>query len=260
MLNLPAPRFIDQDSAVPIPNFFTSTIVGDSAKLTLEFQVFAGDQIFLRLVSSVLGGEHNQSFYIAQNAPRCEILIPKTFVVASTGTTISLMLQLIRSLQISPAPTARVNINPSPIVPPPTPTIWDFSNGSFQGWVPQGPYVGGLLHVINSSVVVEVPNSQATSAHIITRALPLIAGRTYDFSFVVIGGAATSDSSTLYMTMNGARIGPTVQNITQAQPQTGNGTYTATTTGNGWLGIFNATVPDRDHSIILGNIQMRPRP
>lgn len=262
MLNIPPPKFNQQDSVVPIPNLNTLLILGDSAKLTLDFPVQAGDMIYLTLSSSVLGGEYNQSFAVAQNAPRREILIPKTFVEASTGTVVNLRLQIRRAQIISAAPTARVSINSLPIIVPTPPTVWDFSDGTFQGWVPQGPYVGGLLYVLNSSVVVDVPNSQATRSHIITRAVQMMAGRTYDFSFDVIGGGPTSDGSSLYMTMNGLRISTVnVQNITQASPQTGRATFTASaTTTNGRLGIFNEAVPSGVHRLSLGNIRMTLRP
>ena len=260
MLTLPLPRFNEQDSATPIPNLNTLRIVGDTAKLTLDFPVETGDMIYLTLSSSVIGGEHNQSFVVAQNAPSREILIPKTFVEASDGTVVSLLLQLRRARVITAALTARVRINSLPIIVPPPTIVWDFSDGTFQGWVAQGPYVGGSLYVINSSVVVDISNSRATSAHIITRPVPVIAGRTYDCSFVVMGGAAISDGSTLYMTMNGTRIGPNLQNITQTQTQTGTGTFTATTTGDVRLGIFNAAVPNGVHRLSLGNIRMTPRP
>ncbi|MGR3885909.1 hypothetical protein [Pseudomonas sp. 1152_12] len=260
MLTLPLPRFNEQDSATPIPNLNTLRVVGDTAKLTLDFPVEADDMIYLTLSSTVIGGEYNQSFMVAQNAPSREVLIPKTFIEASAGTVVSLLMRLRRAREFTAAQTARVRINSLPIIVPAPTTVWNFSDGTFQGWVAQGPYVGGVLHVINSSVVVDISNSRATSAHIITRPVPVIAGRTYDCSFDVIGRAAISDGSTLYMTMNSTRIGPNLQNITQAQTQTGTGTFTATTTGDVRLGIFNAAVPHGDHRLSLGNIRMTPRP
>ncbi len=259
MLKIPPPRFNEQDSASPIANLNTNAIVGESARVTLNFPVESRDMIYLTLSSTVLGGEYNQSFQIAQNAPGRELLIPKPFVEASTGTVVLLQLSIRRAGVLSTAPTARVLINATPIIVPTPATVWDFSDG-FQRWVPQGCYVGELLYVLDSSVVVDLPNSQATKSHIITRPVPVIAGRTYDCSFVVMGGSATSDGSTLYMTMNGTRIGPKLQNITQAQPQTGTGTFTATTTGDVRLGIFNEAVPNGIHSLSLGNIRMTPRP
>ncbi|MFT0473620.1 carbohydrate binding domain-containing protein [Pseudomonas antarctica] len=260
MLSIPAPKFIEQDSATPIANLNTNLIVGNVARVTLDFPVERADMIFLTLSSTVLGGRHNQSFQIGRDAPNLELLIAKPIVEASAGTVVFLQMHMERNSQPYFAETSRVRINSLPIIVPTPTTVWDFSDGTFQGWVPQGPYVGGLLRVANSSLVVDVPNSRATSAHIITRPVPVIAGRTYDCSFVVMGNSATSDGSTLYLTMNGTPIGATVQNITQAQPQTGTGTFTATTTGDVRLGIFNATVPNGNHRLSLGNIRMTPRP
>lgn len=261
MLNIPSPRFNEQDSATPIANLNTTLIVGDVARLTLNFPVENGDRIYLTLSSSIFGGEHNQSFQIAQNAPKIELLIPKSIVEMSAGNVVHLLLSIQRTGQPrTSAPTGRVLINKLPIIIVPTPgTVWDFSNG-FQGWVAQGPYTGSLLHVNNSTVRLDPTLFTATRAHIITRPVPVVAGRTYDCSFVAIGGAATSDGSTLYMTMNGTRIGANVQNLTLGQPQTGTGTFTATTTGDVRLGIFNDAVPNGLHGLSLSNVRMTPRP
>ncbi|WP_338509514.1 hypothetical protein VRB78_18660 [Pseudomonas trivialis] len=260
MLIIPPPRFNEQNSAPTPPELNTRLISGDCAGLTADFPVMTDDRVFLTLNSSVRGGEFNQSFQIATNAPRLEFLIPKGFIEASAGTIVQLVLTISRAGRYSAAPVAKVLINSRPIVVPLPAAAWDFSDDTFQGWVPQGPYVGGLLHVINGSVIVDLLVSQASSAHIITRAVPVIAGRTYDCSFEVIGGSAAADGSTLYLTMNGSRIGTVVQNITQAQPQTGHGSFTATLTGDVRLGIFNQTVPSGIHRLSLSNIRMQARP
>ncbi|KRP57953.1 hypothetical protein [Pseudomonas trivialis] len=260
MLIIPPPRFNEQNSASTPPELNTRLISGNSAGLTADFPVMPNDRVFLTLSSSVRGGEFNQSFLIATNAPRIEFLIPKGFVEASVGKIVLLLLTINRAGSNSAAPAARVLINSSPIVTPLPGAVWDFSDDTFQGWVPQGPYTGGLLHVINSSVVVDVLISQASSAHIITRAVPVIAGRTYDCSFEVIGGSSAADGSTLHMTVNGSPIGAAVQNITKAQPQTGRGSFTATLTGDVRLGIFNQRVPSGIHRLSLSNIRIQPRP
>ncbi|MBP1125736.1 MULTISPECIES: hypothetical protein [Pseudomonas] len=260
MLIIPLPRFNEQNSAPTPAELNTQLITGHSAGLTADFPVEKDDRVFLTLSSTVRGGEFNQSFQIAQSAPKLEFLIPKSFVEVSAGTLVHLLLSINRARLLSAAPTARVFINPLPIIVPPPATVWDFSDNTLQGWVPQGPYVGGLLHVINSSVVVDLLISQPVSAHIITRAVPVTAGRTYDFSFDVIGGSAVSDGSALCMTMNGSRIGADVKNITQAQPQTGTGSFTATATTSVRLGIFNQTVPRGAHRLSLSNIRMTLRP
>ncbi|GAB5342709.1 MULTISPECIES: carbohydrate binding domain-containing protein [Pseudomonas] len=261
MLTIPTLGFKLQDTAQPIPNLNTNLLVGNYAELTSAIPVLRADFINVNMSSSITGGVYNQSFEVGADAPSLNISIPRAFVEANIGNYVQLLLRISRNRVISSAPTATVSINKGPVVVPPTPTtVWDFSDGTFQGWVPQGPYVGGLLRISNGSVVADIPNSQATSAHIISRAVPVIAGRTYDCSFEVIGGMATSDGSTLYMTINGSRIGTDVQNITSAQRQTGTGTFTAPLTGDVRLGIFNAKVPNGIHRLSLGNIRMIARP
>ncbi|NVZ19703.1 hypothetical protein [Pseudomonas costantinii] len=259
MLTLPLPRFQLQDSTRPTPNLDTGLIQTDSARVLLDFPVEAGDQVYLTISSTILGGEHNQSFFIALAAPSCVYLVPKSIIEISAGTTVTLLARLRRGVQISGAPSAAVNINRLPIiVVPPTPsTVWDFANG-FQGWVAQGNYIGGLLHVIGGRVVADLLNSQAGKSHIISRTVLVTAGRTYDFSFDVTG-RNPADGSTLFLTINGSRIGANVQNITSTQ-QTGTGVFTATTTGNVTLGIFNDAVPQGGHYVSLGNIRMTQRP
>lgn len=259
MLIIPPPRFNEQNSASTPPELNTRLIIGNSAGLTADFPVMPNDRVFLTLSSSVRGGEFNQSFLIATNAPKLEFLIPKGFVEASAGKVVQLLLTINRAGSNSAAPPAKVLINSSPVVVPLPAAVWDFSDDTFQGWVPQGPYVGGLLHVINGNVVVDLFISQASSAHLITRAVPVIAGRTYDCSFEVIGGSPAADGSALYLTINGSRIGATVQNITQAQPQTGTGSFTAALTGDVRLGVFNQSVPHGTHRLSLSNIRMQPR-
>ncbi|MGY2232188.1 hypothetical protein HX780_01815 [Pseudomonas tolaasii] len=259
MLTLPLPRFEFQDSISPIPNLDPDLIQTETARVLLNFPVEAGDQLFLSLNSTVLGGEHNQSFFIARPAPDCVYLVPKSIIEISEGTTVTLLARLRRAGLISGAPSTPVNIKRPPIIviPPVPPTVWDFTNG-FQGWVPQGNYIGGLLHVIGGRVVADLLNSQAGKSHIITRTVQVTAGRMYDVTFEVSGGSS-ADGSVVFLTVNGARIGTSVQNISTTR-QTGTGVFTATTTGNVTLGIFNDAVPQGRHNLSLGNIRMTPRP
>ena len=255
MLTPPLPRFELQDSILPIPNLDPDLIQTKTARVVWNFPVEAGDQLFLSVNSTILGGEHNQSFFIALPAPDCVYLVPKSIIEISEGTTVTLLARLRRAGRLSGAPSTPVNIKRSPIIviPPVPPTVWDFTNG-FQGWVPQGNYIGGLLHVIGGRVVADLLNSQAGKSHIITRTVQVTAGRVYDVTFEVSGG-----SSIVFLTVNGARIGTSVQNISTT-PQTGTGVFTATTTGNVTLGIFNDAVPQGRHNLSLGNIRMTPRP
>ncbi|CRM96334.1 hypothetical protein [Pseudomonas sp. 22 E 5] len=258
MLIIPAPRFVEQDSTQPIPNLDPARLSGDVAILRLDFPMQPADYFYLSLNSTVLGGTHNQSFNIAHSTASLRILIPTNIVIASAGTEVQLRARILRGGLYSTAGEARVNIGRLPIVVPPDQS-WDFSDGTFQGWVAQGVYVS-RLSVIGSRVVVNQFNNQATSSHIITRAVPVTAGRTYNCSFEVTGSTAVSDGSTLHMTINGSRIGPDVTTITDARRQIGTGTFTAATTGTVRLGIFNATVPSGQHGLSLGPLQMSTTP
>ncbi|NVZ70100.1 hypothetical protein [Pseudomonas costantinii] len=258
-MNIPPLGFTRQDSAQPIPNLDTNLLVGNTAEVRCNFPLLAMDFVNISMISNLLGGDHNQSFSIAQGSPSLVALIPRDRVEANEGNSVRLRLTVRRNGVSTPAPDATVTINRGIIVVPPNPTtVWDFNDGTFQGWVAQGSYIGGLLHIIGARVIIDLLNSQPGRSHIISRAVPVIAGRTYDCSFDVTGSNPV-DGSTLFMTMNGARIGPNVQNITPTQ-QTGTGSFTATTTGDVRLGIFNDTVPQGRHTLSLGNIRMTQRP
>lgn len=261
MLTIPAPTFNEQDAVRPIPNLDPARLTSEYTRLTFNFPVLAGDFFILALNSSVLGGTYNQSFNVALDAPSLAILIPTRFVTVSAGTTVSLLARLQRGGITSYAPNASVNIGRLPIIVVPTPTIrWDFNNDAFQGWVPQGIYVGGLLQVTNAHVVVNLPNAVPGVSHIITRPVPVIAGRTYDCSFEVSGNLPSLDNSTVCLTMNGGSIGPDVTRHAQGVIQTGTGTFIAPITGDVRLGILNKTVPAGPHGLLLDNIQMTIRP
>ena len=259
MLTIPPLRFVLQDRTQPIPNLKTSLIVGDVVELLCDFGVLRSDFINVNMISRVVGGSYNLSFEVGADAPSLKIYFPKNVVVANSGNNVQLLMRIRRGMSY-PAPDATVSIDAGGIVVPVPGTVWDFADGTFQGWVPQSVYVGGVLHVVNASVVVDLPSSQVTRAHIITRPISVIAGRTYDFSFEAQGGTAAGDGSTLYLTVNGSRIGANVQNLTNVSTQTGTGTFTASSTGAVHLGIFNETIPSRNHLLFLGNIQMTPRP
>ncbi|MDL2184032.1 hypothetical protein P5706_07530 [Pseudomonas sp. ChxA] len=259
MLTIPPLRFVLQDRTQPIPNLKTSLIVGDVVELLCDFAVQRLDFVNVYMISSVVGGSYNLSFEVGHDAPSIKIYFPKDVVVANSGNNVQLLLRLRRGMSY-PAPDATISIDAGGIVVPVPGTVWDFADGTFQGWVPQSVYVGGVLHVVNHSVTVDLPSSQVTRAHIITRPVSVVAGRTYDFSFEVHGGTATGDGSTLYLTVNGSRIGANVQNITNTSTQTGTGTFTAGSTGTVHLGIFNETIPSRNHLLFLGNIRMTRKP
>lgn len=259
MLAIPPLRFILQDTRQPIPNLDTRLIVGDVVELLCDFAVQRLDFINVSMSSRIVGGYYNLGFQVGADAPSLKIYLPKDVVIANSGNNVQLLLRIRRDMSY-PAPDATVSIDAGGIVVPIPGTVWDFADGTLQGWVAPTVYAGGTLHVVNGSVVVDLPSSQVTSAHIITHPVSVVAGRTYDFSFEVLGGTAAGDGSTLYLTVNGSRIGANVQNITNASTLTGTGSFTALNTGTVHLGIFNQTIPSTNHLLFLGNIRMTPRP
>ncbi len=260
MLTIPPLRFVLQDNALPIPNLQTKLLIGKTVEMTCAFAIKTGDLIVANVIGEN-GRTYNLSYEAEEDEAELNFPILKSFITRKSGTNVFLLLRIRRgSRDVYFAPTSTVSIDAGVIVVPLPGTVWDFADGTFQGWVPQSVYAGGALHVVNGSVVVDLPSSQVTRAHIITRPVSVIAGRTYDFSFDVFGGTPAGDGSTLYLTINGSRIGANVQNITNASTQTGTGTFTAGSTGTVHLGIFNETIPGKDNLLFLGNIRMTPRP
>lgn len=254
----PSPLFSEQDSVRPIPNLDPSRLADEYTRLTFNYPLMTGDLFIMNLNSTVNGGTYNLSFYIAQNTNSLAFLIPTSFIKVSAGTTVELRARYMRGFTTTYAQAGLVNINRLPIVVPTPATRWDFDDGTFQGWVPQGGYVGGLLRIVNQAVALDVTNSVPGKSHIITRAVPVIAGITYDCHFGVSGD--TLDTSVLYMTINGARIGPDVRNFRTGLSQIGDGAFTATTTGDVRLGIFNDAVPNGLHRFSLDFVVITPRP
>ncbi|WP_438867162.1 hypothetical protein [Pseudomonas sp. L1(2025)] len=258
MLTIPPLRFVLQDRTQPIPNLDTSQIVGDVVELICDFAVQRRDFVNVNMISSVVGGSYNLSFEVGTDAPSLKIYFPKNVVVPNSGKNVQLLTRFQRGMSY-PAPDATVSIDAGGIVVP-TVTVWDFADGTLQGWVPPTVYAGGKLHVVNGSVVVDLPSSNVSEAHIITNTVSVTPGRIYDVSFEVRGGTAAGDGSTLHLRVNGRQIGNNVQNITNASTQTGTGTFTADSTGHMSLGIFNENIPSSNNLLFLGIIRMKPRP
>lgn len=263
MLTIPPLRFVLQDRTQPIPNLNTRLVVGDVVELLCDFAVERSDFINVNMISRVVGGSYNLSFEVGADAPSLKIYMPKNVVGANSGNNVQLLMRIRRGMSY-PAPDATVSIDAGGIIVPTPGFVWDFSDGTAQGWNPQSVYAGNQLAVQNRSLVFNVRSNRpgVISSHMISHPVLVSAGRTYKFSFDAIGGAATSDGSILYMTVNGSPLNNkvNVENLTQANPQTGSGEYTATTTGSVQLGIFNQAVPTGPHLISLGNIKMTPGP
>ncbi|WP_428551720.1 hypothetical protein [Pseudomonas edaphica] len=259
MLTIPPLRFVLQDNALPIPNLSTRLLIGNAVELVCPFAVMQGDFVNANLIGE-RGRTYNLSFEVEKDEAELNFLTHRSIIVGKSGTNVVLILRVRRGSDVYFAPNATVSIDAGGIVVPVPGTVWDFADGTFQGWVPPTIYAGGKLHVVNGSVVVDLPSSQVTAAHIITRPISVIAGVTYDFSFDARGGSPAGDGSTLQLRINGSPIGAYVQNITNASTQTGTGTFTAARTETVHLGIFNGSIPGKDNLLFLGNIRMTPRP
>ena len=259
-MNIPPLKFILQDSAQPIPNLDTKLLTGNFAELMSAIAVEPLDFVNVNMSSSVPGGSYNLSFEVGANAAALQILIPSSFVVANSGKTVRLLLRIRRAGMIYSAPDATVFIDGSVIVVPnPGTKKWDFDDGTLQGWVPQGTYIGGVVKVINQRVVVDLPNSTSIKSHVITRSVPVIAGRTYHCSYLATTDLPTRDGSRLHMTINGVPIGhdsAVIPNLILL----GDGTFTAQSTGNVHLGIFNEKTSTGPHRLFVDNIQMTEQP
>ena len=260
MLTIPPLRFVLQDNALPIPNLQTRLLIGKTVEMTCAAAIKTGDLIVANLIGDN-GKTYNLSYEAEEDEAELTFPVPKSIITRKSGTNVFLLLRIRRGIRdVYFAPTSTVSIDAGVIVVPLPGTVWDFADGTFQRWVAQSVYAGGALHVVSSSVVVDLSSSQVTATHIITRPISVIAGRTYDFSFDVLGGTPAGDGSTLYLTINGRRIGANVQNITNALTQTGTGTFPAVATETVYLGIFNGSIPGKDNLLFLGNIRMTPRP
>ena len=258
-MNIPPLKFILQDSAQPIPNLDTKLLTGNFAELMSAIAVEPLDFVNVNMSSSVTGGSYNLSFEVGANATALQILIPSSFVVANSGKTVRLLLRIRRTGMIYSAPDATVFIDGSVIVVPTPGTKWDFDDGTLQGWVPQGTYIGGVVKVINQRVVVDLPNSTSIKSHIITRSVPVIAGRTYRCSYQATTDLPAADGSRLHMTINGVSIGGTSAVIPNFI-LLGDGTFTAQSTGIVHLGIFNEKPSTGPHRLFVDNIEMTEQP
>lgn len=260
MLTIPPLRFVLQNNALPIPNLETRLLIGKTVEMTCAAAIQTGDLIVANLIGDN-GRTFNLSYEVEEDEPELNFPIPKSIITRKSGTKVYLLLRIRRGIRdVYFAPTSTVTIDAGVIVVPLPGTVWDFADGTFQRWVAQSVYAGGALHVVNGSVVVDLPSSQVTAAHIITRPISVIAGVTYDFSFDARGGTPAGDGSTLQLRINGSPIGAYVQNITNALTQTGTGIFTAARTETVHLGIFNGSIPGKDNLLFLGNIRMTPRP
>ncbi|MGE1153916.1 hypothetical protein [Pseudomonas kitaguniensis] len=259
-MTVPALGFTLQDSALPIPNLNTSLLTGNYAEATCSFPLLPMDFVNINMISDVLGGDHNQSFSNALSAPSLIALIPRERVEANTGNSVRLRVSIRRSGVSLTAPDATVTINRRPIVTPNPTTVWDFSDGTFQGWVPQGQYVGGLLRVVNENVVVDLLDSEPGRSHIITRAIPVIAGRTYDCLLAARSDLPTPDGSILYMTINGVKFSRSAPIPTPDVKAVLIADFVAPLTGDAHLGILNDAVPRGIHKLFLEEIRLQLRP
>lgn len=226
------------------------------ASLTVPFAFRAGDIVTFIWNGTGAGGSVEQRFTLLADANPLRVDVPKPLIEASRNGRVNISYSLVRGTRpIRYSNLLPISVNQVAIITPGT-VQWSFTSNTFEGWVPQGPYVGQLLHVINGVIEVDVNNVRAAQAHVLSRAVPVVAGRVYTFSFKVIGRAPTDDGSRLQTTVNGAFVGSVVQNIILGREQTGTGTFTASITGDVKIGIFNHAVPMGLNRFALDDLQM----
>ncbi|MFB3304336.1 hypothetical protein [Pseudomonas sp. AMR01] len=261
MITVQPLRFAKQDSATPTPNFNTSQEPGDFVELTSNTPLLKEDfvvAVMSSTVTGVTGGQFNQSFEVGADSPSLQLFIPKKHVVANSDKAVQLQLRITRQKVSSSAPNAIVTINKGVVVVPTPGTSWDFSNG-FQGWVPQGRYIGGAVKIDNGRVLAELTNSPPGGSHIITRSVDVVAGRTYRCAYQASTDLTVADGSRLHMTINGLRIGP-IAAVNPGFTIFGTGEYVASNTETVKMGIFIEGVTGRIHRLFLDNILIEEKP
>lgn len=235
--------------------------VATNASMLLPFAFLANDIVTVIWNGTGLNGSVEQAFTLLADANPLHIDVPKRLIEASLNGRVTISYSLVRGTRpIRYSNLLRISVNQATIIVTPGTSQWDFTDNTFQGWVPQGPYVGGLLHVLNGFIEVDVNNVRTEQAHVLSRSVPVVAGRTYTFSFNVIGRTPTDDGSRLQMSMNGTFFGNVVQRIVQGSVQTGAGTFTANITGDVKIGIFNHAVPQGVNKFALDDFQLSPAP
>lgn len=260
MITVPALRFLQQDSAVPTPNLNTSLVLGDFAELVSNVALLKEDFVVATMSSTlpgVIGGQFNQSFEVDADSASLQVFIPKKFVKANSGKAVLLQLRITRQKVISVAPSVVVNIDQGVIVVPTPGTRWTFDT-DLEGWVPQGSYTGGIVHVRNQRVEIDLLNSQAGRSHVITRSVAVTIGRRYQCSFGASSDLPSADGSRVGLTVDGAPIGSSSA-VLPGRILLGSGTFTATR-DRVVLGIFNESVPQGRHQLFLDNIALIEAP
>ncbi|RON51919.1 carbohydrate binding domain-containing protein [Pseudomonas frederiksbergensis] len=138
--------------------------------------------------------------------------------------------------------------------------VWDFNNNSFQGWTPQGLYAGGDLHLVNGQVHADTNGSGSFGGPVMTIVIRLEAGRTYDFSFQLAARGGGRASTRLALTINGYGIGPVVDTLNQVNVwKTGTGVYTAPSTADVTLGLWNEVGDGAGNDFMIDNIRVQER-
>ncbi|MHC8298560.1 carbohydrate binding domain-containing protein [Pseudomonas sp. ZS1P83] len=137
---------------------------------------------------------------------------------------------------------------------------WDFNDNTLQGWVAHGRYAGGDLNVSSGVAHAFTNGGGDFSGQVMTIAVAVEAGETYDLGFSLAARGAGAYSTKLYLTINGAAIGATVDTQNQVNVwKNGTGIYQATTSGTVTLGIWNLVGRGAGNDFMMDNIWMRER-
>lgn len=136
--------------------------------------------------------------------------------------------------------------------------LWNFVNGSFQGWVAQGRYASDF-HNNHGGVGSQTANpaSDVWRGMIMARQIPVQAGKTYKFTYqlrFIGGGNVNGTTVALFI---GSAIGPQLGvNANVPGPRSGSGQYTAETTGTVALSFYNYVHNHFGNDFRFNNITM----
>jgi hypothetical protein len=136
---------------------------------------------------------------------------------------------------------------------------WDFDDNTFQGWAPQGAYRGEL--VANGGAIKTFTDKSSDYSGLVMKIMiSVVSGVTYDFGFSVVARSLGTYSTVLDLRINNVVIGAKVDTGRAKDVwKTGAGVYTALSTENVTLGLWNYTPSGHGNDFDIDNIWIQER-